>query len=50
MSPFVDSLMCSPNAKVEVNVAKNMKRAEEIVFGVNASEIQSDLKNCHLRR
>lgn len=32
ISPLVDSLMCSPNARVEVNVAKNMKRAAEMVF------------------
>ena len=48
INPFVDSLMCSPRAKVEVKVAKNMKRAAERVFAVKASVIQSETKNLAL--
>ena len=40
--------MCSPRAKVEVKVAKNMKRAAERVFAVKASVIQSETKNLAL--
>ena len=48
IKPLVDSVMCSPRAKVDVNVAKNMNKAEEMVLEVKASLVQSDTRNFDL--